>query len=50
MCVKIVSSHIRGTIRIIATLTKEIIEAAITGFEAQKRHIDAELAELRAML
>src|SRR5262245_22333868 len=27
MCVKMVSSHIRGTIRIMATLTKEIIEA-----------------------
>jgi hypothetical protein len=33
-----------------ATLTKEIIEAAINGFEAQKQHIDAQLAELRAML
>jgi hypothetical protein len=33
-----------------ATLTKEIIEAAISGFEAQKEHIDAQLAELRAML
>ena len=33
-----------------ATLTKEIIEAAINGFEAQKRHIDEQLAELRAML
>jgi peptidoglycan hydrolase CwlO-like protein len=33
-----------------ATLTKEIIEAAITGFEAQKRHLDEQLAELRAML
>jgi hypothetical protein len=33
-----------------ATLTKEIIEAAISGFEAQKQHIDSQLAELRAML
>jgi hypothetical protein len=33
-----------------ATLTKEIIEAAISGFEAQKQHIDAQLAELRALL
>jgi hypothetical protein len=33
-----------------ATLTKEIIEAAISGFEAQKQHIDAQLAELRTML
>src|ERR1035438_4700453 len=30
--------------------TKEIIEAAITGFEAQKQNIDAKIAELRAML
>jgi hypothetical protein len=33
-----------------ATLTKEIIEAAITGFEAQRRHLDEQLGELRAML
>lgn len=33
-----------------ATLTKEIIEAAIVGFEAQKQHIDAQLTELRAIL
>jgi peptidoglycan hydrolase CwlO-like protein len=32
------------------TLTKEIIEAAIHGFEAQKQHIDSQIAELRAML
>ncbi|HEX3747669.1 MAG TPA: hypothetical protein VHW09_27225 [Bryobacteraceae bacterium] len=32
------------------TLTNEIIEAAITGFEAQKLKIDAQIAELRAML
>jgi len=32
------------------TLTKTIIEAAITGFEAQKKSIDAQIAELRAML
>ena len=31
-------------------LTKEIIEAAIAGFEAQKQNIDAQIAELRAML
>ena len=30
--------------------TPVIIEAAINGFEAQKQHIDAQLAELRAML
>jgi hypothetical protein len=33
-----------------ATLTKEIIEAAINGFEVQKQHIHAQLAELRNML
>jgi hypothetical protein len=32
------------------SLTKEIIEAAIGGFETQKQHIDAQIAELRAML
>jgi len=32
------------------TLTKEIIAAAIAGFEAQKQNIDAQIAELRAML
>ena len=31
-------------------LTREIIEAAIDGFEAQKRRIDAQVAELRSML
>jgi hypothetical protein len=31
-------------------LTSEIITAAIEGFEAQKRHIDSQIAELRAML
>ena len=31
-------------------LTNTIIEAAIAGFEAQKRNIDAQIAELRAML
>ena len=33
-----------------ASLTKEIINAAITGFEAQKKHIDAQIAGLRSML
>src|SRR5689334_24173151 len=32
------------------TMTKEIIEAAIVGFEAQKRQIDEQLTELRALL
>jgi hypothetical protein len=31
-------------------LTKEIIDAAIEGFESQKRRIDIQIAELRAML
>jgi hypothetical protein len=31
-------------------LTNEIIIAAITGFESQKTKIDAQIAELRAML
>ena len=33
-----------------ATLTREIIEAAIEGFEYQKRHIDGQIAELRTLL
>jgi hypothetical protein len=32
------------------TLTDEIIHAAIDGYEAQKARIDAQIAELRAML
>jgi hypothetical protein len=32
------------------TLTNQIIEAAIAGFEGQKHKIDAQIAELRAML
>jgi len=31
-------------------LTNEIITAAIAGFEEQERHIDSEIAELRAVL
>jgi len=31
-------------------LTPEIINAAILGFEGQKRHIDSQIAELRMML
>ena len=31
-------------------LTNEMIEAAISGFEAQKQHIDTQIAELRTML
>jgi hypothetical protein len=30
--------------------TREMIEAAIHGFEAQKQHIDSQISELRAML
>ena len=33
-----------------AKLTNTIIEAAIFGFEAQKRALDVQIAELRAML
>lgn len=33
-----------------AKLTKEIIEAAIDGFQAQKARIDVQIAKLRAML
>jgi hypothetical protein len=33
-----------------AQLTQAIIEAAIDGFEAQKKNIDAQIATLRAML
>jgi hypothetical protein len=32
------------------SLTKEIIEAAIGGFEAQKQRLDVQIAELRAIL
>jgi hypothetical protein len=32
------------------TLTNEIVEAAIAGFEGQKHKIDAQIAELRALL
>src|SRR3954447_14890506 len=31
-------------------LTLEILKAAILGFEEQKKHIDAQIAELRQML
>ena len=31
-------------------LTNAILSAAILGFEEQKRHIDAQISELRAML
>jgi hypothetical protein len=33
-----------------AKLTSTIIQAAIDGFEAQKKNIDVQIAELRAML
>ena len=32
------------------TLTKEIISAAILGFEEQRRRLDAQIVELRALL
>jgi hypothetical protein len=34
----------------IQKLTPEIITAAILGFEEQKRHIDSQISELKAML
>jgi hypothetical protein len=41
----------KGTIEMpTAKLTMTIIEAAINGFEAKKKSIDAQIAELRAML
>jgi hypothetical protein len=40
----------QGKSKTLPTLTKEIIEAAIAGFEGQKQKIDAQIAELRAML
>src|ERR1043166_7313738 len=36
--------------RFMPQMTQEIIRAAIAGFEEQKRHIDDEIAELRAIL
>jgi hypothetical protein len=44
-CAKMVEG--KGTM---AKLTNAIIEAAILGFEAQKKSIDGQIAELRAML
>ena len=39
-----------GILDLMPTLTKEIIIAAITGFESQKTGIDLQIAQLRAML
>jgi hypothetical protein len=39
-----------GTIEMAAKLTSTIIQAAIDGFEGQKKNTDAQIAELRAML
>ena len=39
-----------GRINMSTTLTPEIINAAIQGFEAQKQHLDVQIAELRGML
>jgi hypothetical protein len=39
-----------STTHMATKLTNEIITAAIAGFEEQKRHIDSEIAELRAVL
>src|SRR3984885_13950542 len=48
LCQDIGEEH--GTIEMAAKLTSTIIQAAIDGFEAQKKNIDAQIAELRAML
>jgi len=48
LCQDIGGEH--GTIEMAAKLTSTIIQAAIDGFEAQKKNIDAQIAELRAML
>jgi hypothetical protein len=39
-----------GESKTMPKLTKQIMQAAIAGFEGQKRHIDAQIAELRAIL
>src|SRR6185503_7965457 len=41
---------IEGTQAYMPQLTNEIILAAIAGFEQQKKHVDEEIARLRAML
>jgi hypothetical protein len=41
---------LHGESKTMPTLSKQVIEAAIEGFEGQKLHIDAQIAELRAML
>jgi hypothetical protein len=40
----------RANIKMPHTLTPELAAAAISGFEAQKKRIDAQIAELRSML
>ena len=41
--------RLHGRIKIMAKLSREIIVAAIEGFESQKRRIDEQIAELRAL-
>ena len=48
LCQDIGEEH--GTIEMAAKLTSTIIQAAIDGFEGQKKNTDAQIAELRAML
>jgi hypothetical protein len=43
-------NHLNRESRKMPSLTREIIQAAIDGFEAQKQRLDAQIAELRAML
>jgi hypothetical protein len=45
-----ISEDERHDLTMAKTLTTEIINAAIDGYEAQKVRIDAQIAELRAML
>lgn len=41
--------NVSGERMVIPRLTNEIIDAAILGFEQQKRHLDEQIAELRGM-
>ena len=47
---KTVPRCLKGKNITVPQLTNEIINAAIFGFEEQKRRLDAQIAELRAML
>jgi hypothetical protein len=48
--IRLLGAHRKAILNMaIPRLTNEIIDAAILGFEEQKRRLDAQLAELRAM-